>query len=64
MKCSQHDDDNHRHECEIAYWWIYTGGNAAMIKEVLERVAKKRSPAGVEKLRRGLGEMWKAKNGK
>jgi hypothetical protein len=57
-------DEQHRHECECRYWWKETGGNAALIKDVLERVAKKRSAAGVEKLRQGLAEIWRAENGK
>jgi len=56
--------EQHRLNCEIAYWWCVTNGNPALIKEALERIAKKRSPAGVEKLRQGLQELWRKQNGK
>jgi len=51
-----------RHETECKYWYSVTAGNPALIREALERIAKKRSPAGVEKLRQGLQELWRVEN--
>jgi len=55
MDCSE----ERRHVFECKYWWAETGGNPALIKDLLVRVAKKRSPAGVEKLRQGLAEIYR-----
>lgn len=50
-------DEAHRYQTECAYWWAQTKGKPAAIREVLARVALKRSPAAVEKLRQGLLEL-------
>lgn len=52
-------DEQHRHECEIAYWWKVTKGKPAAIKEVLERIQAKRGKAGAERVRAGLMAMWR-----
>jgi hypothetical protein len=58
-------DESFRHECETKYWWKATHGNPALIREALERISKKRSAAGVEKLRQGLAEIYRReKDGK
>jgi hypothetical protein len=50
-------DEAHRHAAEVRWWWKELGGNPALIKEMLARVARRRSPAAVAKLRDGLLEM-------
>jgi len=57
------DSDQFRHDCEIKFWWKETSGNPALIKDLLERVAKHRSPAGVEKLRQGLMDIYRREHG-
>jgi len=37
--------EQHRHACECRYWLSWTGGNRAMIDDLLERIAKRRGQA-------------------
>jgi hypothetical protein len=57
------NSEAHRHACEVRFWFAECAGNPALIKALLERVATKRSAAGVEKLRAGLLEIYKGENG-
>ena len=49
-------DEAHRHACEVQYWWDKLGGDANKIRALLQRLEqeKKRSAAGIAKLRDGL----------
>lgn len=64
MKPGGTSDEQRRYECEIAYWWKATGGDRHKIAEVLKRIEKRRGQAGMEKVRAGLMERWRAENGK
>lgn len=55
--------EQHRHACEVRYWWKECASNPALIKAMLERVAKRRSAAAVQKLRDGLMEIYRKENG-
>lgn len=62
MKCSRHDDDQHRHELECRYWWKVTKGDRHAIRDVLERIEAKRGKRGMERVRAGLMAMWRSEN--
>lgn len=48
--------EQHRHQCECAYWLKMTSGDKALVDDLIERVAIKRGHAAADRLRQGMRE--------
>ena len=53
------DVEQHRHECECRYWLDETGGNRPLVKELIDRIEKKRGRAAANRLYQGMKDEWK-----
>ena len=50
-----------RHECECRYWLDETGGNRALVEELMQRIEKKRGKAAATRLYRGMRDEYLAR---
>ena len=55
------DIEQHRHECECRYWLDETGGNRALVEELMQRIEKKRGKAAATRLYRGMRDEYLAR---
>lgn len=53
--------DQHRHEAECRYWLDETGGNRALVEELMQRIEKKRGKAAATRLYRGMRDEYLAR---
>jgi hypothetical protein len=56
-------DESFRHETECRYWLSWTGGNRAMIDDLIVRIAKRRGQVAADRLRDGMRVEWRRQNG-